>query len=580
VDATRLARRLARAYPWSVDAGDDLRRSLAFLGTDADAETVVRAGYVVAVPVALVTLLGATFLLPAAPAVTRLLVAATTALASAHVVHRLPVALAALRRTRALGETADLVGRAALRMRLEPAPERAADFATRTGDGPLSESLASHVRRARGTPDSGLDSFASEWSAWFPALDRAVSLLLTSADAPAAERTRSLDRALGAVLDGTHDEMADFASTVRGPTTGLYAFGVLLPLALVGVLPAARASGVRLPANLFVLVYDVVLPLAVVAAGAWVLVRRPVALPPPRVDADHPDVPAGVRRGLLAGVVGTAVGWIAGGFVAPWASPVAAAGFGLGGGLAAHYRPMARVRRRVRDVESRLDDALYLVGRRVGDGTSVERAVELAAGEVDGATGEVLADAAGVRGRLRVGIGEAFLGEYGSLADVPSPRARGAAALLAVTANEGRPAGAAVVATADHLRDLRRVEREARRELASVTGTLANTAAFFAPLVAGATVAMAARMAEANLSLAAAGSAPSAAALSTTTLSTSALGLSVGAYVLALAALLTALATGLDRGLDRTLVGYRVGLALASATAAYLAAFSGAALLF
>lgn len=563
--------RLARAYPWPVTVGDDLRRAVAFLDFESDAETVVRAGYVASVPVALCVFVGATLLTPGVPAVTRLLLAVTGGLAATHAVHRLPVGMAALRRTRALGETADLVGRAALRMRLEPAPERAAAFATRTGDGPLASSLASHVRRERGTPDSALESFAAEWSPWFPALDRAVSLLLTSADAPEGERSRSLDRALEAILDGTRDEMADFAATVRGPTTALYAFGVLLPLALVGVLPAARAAGIVFPASAFVFVYDVALPLTVVAASAWLLVRRPVALPPPRVDGDHPDVGAGPWRGLLAGAAGVAVGWVGGGTVAPWASPVAAAGFGLGAALAAHYYPMARVRRRVRDVESRLDDALYLVGRRVDDGTAVETAVEAAADDIDGATGDVLSEAAGVRSRLRVGVREAFLGEYGALADVPSPRTRGAAALLAVAASEGRPAGGAVVATADHLRDLRSVEREARRQLASVTGTLGNTAAFFAPLVAGATVAMAARMAETDLSLS--GDA-------TTALSTATLGLSVGAYALCLAVLLTALSTGLDRGLDRTLVGYRVGLALLAATGSYLAAFCVASMLF
>jgi hypothetical protein len=201
----------------------------------------------------------------------------------------------------------------------------------------------------------------------------------------------------------------------------------------------------------------------------------------------------------------------------------------------------------------------------------VEVAVESAADAVSTPAGDVFADAAGVRRRLRVGVREAFLGRYGVLSDLPSPRTRSAAALLAVAATEGRPAGRAVVATADHLRELRRVESEARRELASVTGTLSNTAALFAPLVGGATVAMAARMGAAETALIEGGA---------RTLGPALLGVAVGAYVLALAVILTALSTGLDRGLDRTLVGYRVGLALLSATVAYLAAFRGAALVF
>jgi hypothetical protein len=114
---------------------------------------------------------------------------------------------------------------------------------------------------------------------------------------------------------------------------------------------------------------------------------------------------------------------------------------------------------------------------------------------------------------------------------------------------------------ADHVDDLQRVEREARRELASVTGTLRNTAGVFGPLVGGATVALADGMATGTLG---------------EPLPTAALGLAVGGYVLLLAAILAALATGLERGFDRALVGYRVGLALLSAVGSFLAGFVGA----
>ena len=71
---------------------------------------------------------------------------------------------------------------------------------------------------------------------------------MTAATTGAGERARTLDRAMDAVLDGTRDRMAAFADDVQGPATAVYAFGVLLPLALVSVLPAARAAG--LPATL------------------------------------------------------------------------------------------------------------------------------------------------------------------------------------------------------------------------------------------------------------------------------------------------------------------------------------------
>ncbi|NEU57552.1 type II secretion system protein [Halorussus sp. MSC15.2] len=550
---------LAGLYPWPVETGDDLGRALAYLDAGTDAETAVRAGYGTAALVALLGLLTAAV----SPGTVRVsVVAGTVALAGgvACAARRGPIALATARRTAALGAAPALVARAVLRMRVEPATERAAAFAAR-GEGRLAESLRGHVRRAAGTPNSGFAAFGAAWADWNPPLRRAALLVESAADAPPGEREVALDRAMDAMLDGTRDRMAAFAERVRGPTTALYAFGVLLPLALVAVLPAARVAGVPLSVPALIVLYDLLLPTGLVGAGAWLLVRRPAAFPPPEVSRDHPNVPD--RRWTTATAV-TGAALVAVTATAPfpdWTRWPAVVGGAVGAGLVVRFRPVKLVRDDARAVEANLTDALYLVGRRVSDGAAVESAVEDAAPEVAGRTGEMLAETAGVQRRLRVGVREAFLGEHGALADVPSPQARSVAALLAIAAREGRPAGRAVVSMADHVDDLQRVEREARRELASVTGTLRNTAAVFGPLVGGATVALADGMAAGRLG---------------EPLPTAALGLAVGGYVLLMAAILTALATGLEHGFDRALVGYRVGLALLAAVGSFFAGFAGA----
>jgi hypothetical protein len=603
----RLTERLATCCPASLvpadrlpAPSDDLRRALSFLGVavtphglaSLDAETVVRAGFgagllagLLVIPVALASsLLVPALRLAAVPAVL------AVALGTAHAVHRLPVWLARVRRTRALGRVTGLFGRAVLRMRIEPSPERSAAFAGRTGNGPLADSLAAHARRARGTPRSGFAGFAEEWRDWFPAVRRATALVDAAGDAPPGERARTLDRALSAVLDGTHDRLTAFAGEIRGPATGLYAFGVLLPLALLGVLPAARVAGVGVGVVHLVLLYDVLLPGGLLAASAWLLTRRPVAFPPPRVDRTHPAVPDDARRALGAVVAsGLGAGSLASVLVAGWAVPVAAVGAGLGAGCVVRYRPIKRVRDRARAVESGLDDALYLVGRRVLEGESVETALARVGAELSDETGAVVADASRRSRVLDLGVRQAFVGHLGALRDVPSQRARGTAELLALAASEGRPAGEAVVALADHLGDLRQVETDARQELRQVTGTLASTAALFGPLVAGATVALADGMAgaggAATTALAGAGSSgPASAASGTATPSAGALatadfGVAVGFYTLTLTVVLTALSVGLEHGLDRALVGYRVGVALLSATATFLASVVGASLL-
>ncbi|WP_335999874.1 type II secretion system protein [Halorientalis halophila] len=559
-DLERAVRLIARLYPWDAEGSANLDRALGFVGSDLSPETVVRAGYGAALLcVPLVVL--ATVLAPAGTTPLVLAGGGALALGVVHAVHAGPQVLATARRTRALGEAPALVSRAVLRMRISPATETAAAFAAETGQGPLADSLGEHVRRAAGRAGSGFPAFTAEWDEWFPALRRSLLLVESAGTAPEGERGRALDRGMAAVLDGTRDRMAEFAAGLQGPTTGLYAFGVLLPLALVAMLPAVGMTGGSVPLAAIVALYDLLLPAVLVAASGWILIRRPVTFPPPAVGREHPDVPSRRWPAPATGIVAGAGAWVlARSLVAPWTGPLAAVGCGCGAALVIYYRPITAVRERVRAVEDGLADALYQIGRRVEEGEAVERAVATAAEEVGGATGTVLTDAARRQRRLKIGVREAFLGERGALATVPSTRARSTATLLALAASEGRPAGGAIVAMADNVEELAAVEREARREIGSVTGTLANTAAFFGPLVAGATVALASGM-DAG---AAFGTAPG--------YGTAGLGLAVGAYALVLAAILTTLSTGLAHGLDRSLVGYRVGWALLVATGTYLAA--------
>ena len=550
---------LARLWPTPVAEPDfALERQLSFLGLPLSGDAVIRAGYSGGVAAAVIV-----GVVAAALGLTDELVvlgAATTGLAVVHSVHRAPAALAAAARTRALCSASDLIGRVVLRARITAAVEPAAAFAARTGEGPLARSLGEHVCRAAASPDSGLESFAAAWRPWFPALERAVDLVATAVDAPAAERPELFDGALSVVVDATHERMSSFAADVRGPATAIYAFGVLLPLALVGVFPAARVAGVAVSLTLLAVVYDLLLPVVLLAASGWLLVRRPVTFATPSVPRDHPDARVPWWRPLLAGVAVAGLSWVASTTVAgPWAAPVVATGAGVGAGLAVRFRPAMGVRDRARDIEDGLPDALSLVGRRVRDGTSVEAAVAAVGTELSSETAAVFAAAAGVQRRLGVTLEAAFLGEFGVLSRVPSPRTRAAVALLSVAAVEGRPAGETVVALADQLDELRRAERAGRRELAAVCGTLANTAAVFGPLVGGATVALAARMAHVE-----AGPGVS------ETFSIPGLGTVLGGYVFVMAATLTALSTGLESGLDRTRLGYRVGVALLLAAATFL----------
>ncbi|MBZ6493604.1 secretion system protein [Haloterrigena longa] len=550
-----VVRVLAGLYPYDVEASRELIDSIRFVGAPYDAETVVKAGYgagfaaaFVPVPLLLVNVsipFIAVFVL-------------TASFGSAHAIHSWPHLQAAFRRTEALGETPNLIGRAVLRMQIQPSLENAVRFAAETGDGPLARSLGVHVNRSKGTPYAGLLSFADEWAEHFPALRRSSTLLATAQDAPEGERARTLDRSLSAILDGTRNRMAEFTASIRAPTTMLFAFGILLPMALIAIVPVAPMAGVDLNIWMFVLLYNVVLPAVLIAASLWLLVRRPVAFPPPKIDHDHPDLPdhLWLRAGwglVAGGVVYTAIEL----FGPAYLSAVVAGGVGIGVALLAVYRPTLEIRTHVRDVETHLTDALYIVGRQVAEGESVESAIELAADRVPAETGDVFEHAAGVQRRLHTGVEEAFLGPYGALRNVPSQRARSMAALLAIAGEEGKPAGRAIVSMADHLEELENVEAETKRSLIKVTSTLDNTAAYFGPMVGGATVGMAGMLTTEDF-------ATSDRLGDATTIPVEQLGVVIAIYLIMLVVILTPLSYALRHGMDRTLFGYHVGRALLS----------------
>lgn len=548
---------LARCYPWDVTPSEELSRAIEFLDWSVSPETVVRAGYglglvcgSIAVAVPTVVGLGTTWTLALG----------ALALVSVHLVHETPRLLALARRTRALGSGPDLVARMVLRMRIAPSPERAVAFAADSGDGPLAASLAGHVRRASATGEDAVETFGSEWEEWYPELGQALALVSAAGGMDGTDRERTLDRALSVALEGTRTRMRSFATRIERPVTALYAFGVLLPTALVALVPAASAAGLGVTTWTVVAVYDVVLPLGIAAASVWLVARRPVAFPPPSVDRSHPDVRSRTWPVLGVAFVAGGIGWVVGTKLQPsWAGPFAAVGLGIGSALWLQYRPVVAVYGRIREVESGLTDALSLIGRRVANGVAVESALGVAASDIDGEMAEVLERAVARQRQLNVSVTEAFLGENGALSDLPSPRVRGSMAVLGLAVKEGKPAGPALLALADHVDDLHRLERESRHRMERVCGTVRSTGAFFGPMVAGATVALADGLADGS-TVAAGEGLPW-------------LGHAVGGYVLGFAVVLPALATSLLRGFDRPLVGHRVGRALVVATVVYLGAY-------
>lgn len=488
---------------------------------------------------------------------------AAYALAAAAAVRWTPRLLRRLHESRLVGAGPGFVARLALRVRIEPSAEAAARFAA-DGDDALARTLARHVRATRGRPETPLD--AVEDALPTPDLRRAVALVATAVETPADERERVLDRALAAARDATERHVRAGTRAVTGPVNALYAFGVVLPLALVGLVPVAPAAGLRIPLALVTVVYDALLPLSLLAGAAWVLAHRPAVFRPGRPAVDAPRRRA---RALGLGVGAAALAAVGCHLLAVrWALPVTAPACGVGVALAVLARPAVAADERATAVDRGLPDATAVLGRRLAAGAPPEAAVAAAGDSIPGRTGALFAAADRVRRALGRPLNDAFFGPHGALTAAHGARVRDTVRLALDASTAGRAGGRVLASYATALDRVDALEADARADLAGLADTLARTGGLFAPVIAGVTVALAAHVGTLAGPDVAAADTPGVAAL----------GLVAGAYVVWSAVVLTALAVCLDRGVRPAPLAYRVGVALASAGACYASAAAVAAL--
>ncbi|MFB6267037.1 MAG: type II secretion system F family protein [Halodesulfurarchaeum sp.] len=443
---------------------------------------------------------------------------------------------------------------AILSLRTTPTLESAADLAARRTGGFLGASLRRH-RTAAPDGREAWQSFAAEFQDLDDSLTRSVSLMVAGIETPETGREAVLERALSTALDGASDRVSSFAASIRGPTMAIYAFGVMLPLALVGMLPVVTTTGSGVPLVLLAGLYDVLIPLGLLGAAIWLVARRPAVSAP---GGAFVDIAAESPLHVLAsiGLGAAVVAWGLGHALLPaWSVPLVAAALAIGAPMVVAFAPLRERQETVSTLEDGLPDALSIVGQRLRTGVPLEEAIEAVGDRLTGPVGDMFDDASVVHRRLGVPVRAAFRGPHGPLQDLPSDRARTVVTLLATAGEEGAPAGDTLLSMAAYLEDLQRVEREARRELAQTTGTLWQTAIAFAPAIAGVTVALATGMDSVD--------APGG------PVHVADLGVVIGVYVLALAIVLPGLSVVLERGFDPVRIAYRVGLALCAGSLLY-----------
>ncbi|MCK5217096.1 MAG: hypothetical protein KAJ93_04880 [Methanosarcinales archaeon] len=421
---------------------------------------------------------------------------------------------------RSLGDIPEILSYIVMSMKLVSNMELAISFAAENSSRPLASDMRKliwdmHVR-VYSSMDDALIAFANQWGRNSEYFKRALHLVKSSTNEPdEAQRVITLNKSLDIVLEGTRKMMEGFAARLKTPTYILYSIFILIPLALVALLPALTIVGVHIEPVILILIYDLILPIITFAYAQYILLQRPATFPPPRIPDEHPRL-ANIRYrknlvmavSLIVAVCISASGfmWLSlgnpGGIISTGAMDgYISVFFPFIWGITAFitiytlgvYTPYKNIRDEIKEIESQFADALFVLGRRITEGRSPEWAFMQTAQTMKGSLiGETFEDVARNLSILRTTlIGAIFDKEYGAFRNIYSERVHTTMHLFTKSVYKSHTAaGIAIVKLADHLKELQEVEENIKRSLYDVTSTMRSTAILFAPLIGGITLAL------------------------------------------------------------------------------------------
>jgi hypothetical protein len=427
-----------------------------------------------------------------------------------------------------LGDIPEILSYLVMYLKLVPNLENSVKFAATESSTILASDLRKlvwdvEIRVYHGIDDA-IISFAEQWGRWSEYFKRSLHLIRSSIqERDEASRIITLDRALDVSLEGTKETMNVFANRLHQPTVILYSVGIMIPLSLVAMLPAAGLVGMKITIFQVFFIYDIILPLFILLYTRKILLMRPATFNPPSIPPDHPDLLSinKHRRFMVSSLIGTLVA-LPGVFflLIPLLFPQGSSNaffefiadsdglntyfpvtlFFIWGAATivtlyclSVYRPYKKVRDEMKQMEKEFSDALYILGKRISEEKSPEESFLYASQTMEGAQiAEVFRQTSYNLTAMHTNLHDAlYSDEFGSLQHVYSDRIKAILRLFVEgTQKSQRAVSASLIRIADHLKQLQGVENKIKDMLYELTSTLRSTVTVFAPLIAGVTLAI------------------------------------------------------------------------------------------
>lgn len=488
-----------------------------------------------------------------------------------HFLSEYPKAKARQMKILSLGDMPEVIGYIVMYLKLIPNLENAIRFAARESKTTLGKYLRKilwdiEIRVYRGIDDA-ITSFADTWGKWSEHFRRAIHLIRSSVhERNRGERNITLDRSMDVILDGMKSMMMDFSNKLHQPTLIIYSIGVMMPLALVAMMPAiSMLKTLRVSEVEIFVFYDVILPLLLFYYIRKILLSRPAAFAP--VDISSGSIFSVKLKNFFVacagGIACFVICIIMEQMIKTYFPPslIILLSFGISAGiyLWMTYQPYKILRDEIREMENEFGDALYILGKRIMEGKPSEEAFMYASHTFKKSRiGDIFARISFNLVSMRMSTEDAlFDREFGALTNVPSSRIKAIMKLFVEGIKKSyAAAGVAVIKIADHLKQLQEVEKRIRNTLGVLTSTLKTTANVFAPIIAGITLGITKLMANVM------GKIGNGEILSISGLNPDYFVFAIGIYLIELVFLLNRLANGIEDGDDKIYYFYSLGKSL------------------
>jgi Flp pilus assembly protein TadB len=504
-----------------------------------------------------------------------------------------PEILANRVKTKSLGRTPESVNYIVMSMRLSPSLSKAVAFASESSDEPIASGLKKvlwdiYMRKYDSIEESFL-AFAYDWGEINEDFKRSLYTIRSSTLERTDEgRERTLDKASEIILEGTKRRIETFSTSLHGPTTVLFALGILLPMIIGAMLPL---MALQIPqggnfqtttittetsedignAMGIVLLMDVFFPVIAFIYAYHILGKRPGTATPPDVRSEITNkkgkriIFISIFLFLVIGLFGIPnIRGHLGGLGSALGPVPLIIGFGIA--LGYYFRATSKhqkIRRdEIKKMEEEFPDALFKLGSRIAEGEPLETALRKVGESTKGSKISELFEKISYTIQVtRATPYEAMFGkDFGIINDLPSRTIK--ASMKTVVESVGKDAataGGIIINVSNYLRDIKKVEHDIKTSLSQTVEMMKSTGILFAPLVMGITASLYVLLSKEFAAI------PG----STQLVSNDIFFLVIGIYLVLMVMITTYFSVGIEHGEDRVELKHSIGTSLPIAVFVY-----------